>query len=310
MKHDRATEVTRQQAALYALGLLTQHEAYCFERHMEECAVCREEFGKLLYSVAQIGLAVSEKEPSRSLRRRLVKRIDSTTRSELFSTSPKEKRPGTDKRNGPVKKSFSAHSTHVKSVFDVKPYSRKTVFFINVAIYVILAVLAAFTFYVRQYVDLRKPWLQSRIEASENELAVLRSQFNAQHESTEKLERVVDLIRKPSVHVAHLKGLPPRPNNTGIVLLDELTGEITVVGAFSFAPQGTFYQLWLSAPSGRVPVGALPSEWNGNILTVIKSDKIPGAVSGITAIVSLESESDFSTRKDPTEPWSASGRFN
>ncbi|MDR0843159.1 MAG: anti-sigma factor [Acidobacteriota bacterium] len=71
MKHERATEAVRQRASLYALGLLTQHEALSFELHLEECLVCRAELEKIEHAVAKIGLAVDEVEPPEQLRERL-----------------------------------------------------------------------------------------------------------------------------------------------------------------------------------------------------------------------------------------------
>ena len=342
MKHENATEVTRQQTALYALGLLTQHEAHCFELHLEECHVCRTEFGRLLLAAAQIGLAVSEKEPPQGFRERLVERIDSSTQFGRPSDSPEENEPEENEsetnepepepeknpmvaknpkfeKNSRFKKNprFEKNNEPEKSTFSNKtkapaptPRSGKPVSAINAAIYVILAALAAFAFYSWQSAEKEKSQSQSRIESSKNDLDNMRRQFNEQQENTEKLEKIMEFIRKPSVRVARLKGQAPTPNNTGAVFWDELTGDIAVVGAFAPTEDGKFYQLWLTASSGTTPVEMLPSEWNGNIFTVTKIDQNIGAASGVTAIVTLESESDSATRKVPTRPWSASGRFD
>jgi len=326
VKHERATEETRQKAALYALGLLTQHEAHCFELHLEECLVCRMEFGRLLLAVAQIGLAASEKEPPEDFRERLAAKIDSSPRPEFPSDPLKRKEPEPEKnlkpdknprfvkKTEPLKKPFPVQTKTTRP--NARPRSRKTAFVINAVIYIILAALAAFAFYARQSAEKEKLDLQNLIESSSDDLADLRRQLEPLRENAvklEKLEKFLELFNKPSLHIARLKGQPLTPSNTGAVFLDELTGDITIVGAFEPAPAGKIYKLWLSASSGRTFVVTLPSGRNSHIFTVVKFRQGIGAApvaSGMMAIVTLESESDLSTRTEPAEPWSAAGRFD
>ena len=309
MKHERATEATRQQAALYALGLLTQHEAHCFELHLEECLTCRAEFAKLLLASAQIGLAIKEEAPPEGLRERLAARIDSPRRNKRLSGLPEkqesvktiepEKKPEPTKINAPI------------SVYAPKPLapprSRKAAFVIQAIIYVLFAALGVYAFYYRQSVEKEKSELRVRIESSEDSLTDLRRQLELQRENADKLERFQEMFRTHSVRIARLNG-QPSTNHTGAVLWDDLTDDITVIGAFDPAPAGKVYLLWFSTPSERIFVGPLPSDRNGRVLTVIKLNQNMNAATDVMAIVTLESENDSSARTTPTAPWIASGR--
>ena len=297
MKHERATEGVRQQVALYTLGLLTQHEARCFELHLEECSVCRAEFGKLSLAAAQIGLAVKEAEPPDDFRDRLATRIDWSPRAELLSDFSEEK------ESEPRVKPSAAKAP--KST--ARRRSKKTAIVIHTIMYVLL--IAAFAYYAWQTTENENSRLQSHMKSSQNDLADLRRQFDSQRENTEKLERFLELFSKPSVHIARLEDRSEPPNNTGAVFLDSLTGEITVVGVFAPVPAGEVYQLWFANFSDTTSVGLLPSDENGNIFTVIKLDESMSITSDITAIVTLESESDSSERAEPEGPWIADGRI-
>ena len=296
MKHERATEEVRQQAALYALDLLTQHEARCFELHLEECSVCRVELDKLLLAAAQIGLAVKEEEPPYDFGERLAARIDWSPRAELLSEFSEEKKSEPEKKNS----SKSAD----------RPRSRKTATVVHTIIYIFI--LAAFAFYAWQATVKERLRLQNHIESSNDDLADLRRQLDTQRENTEKLGNFLELFNKPSVRIARLTGQPATPNNTGAVFWDSLTDDITVVGVFTPTPAGEIYQLWFETSSGTTSVGLLPSDESGHIFTVTKLNQSVNAASsdtGIMAVVTLESESDSSERIEPEGSWIAIGRI-
>ena len=312
----------RHQAALYALGLLTQHEAHCFELHLEECPVCRAELSKLLLASTQIGLAVKEIEPPQGLRERLAALIDSSPRNQPIpdlyekqevspAPPPAEpaKTPKPEKKTGPAKNPFFI-SASAPNPPDTPPRSRKAAFFIHYMIYVIIIALGAYAFYSWQNVEQEKSELKSLIAAVEDNQADLTRQLDSQRENAERLERFQDMFHNPSVRVARLRGQPSSPDNAGAVLWESLTGDITVIGTFDPAPVGMVYRLWLSAPSERIAVGRLTSDRNGRILTVVKLNQDGfAASSSITAIVTLESENDLSTRTEPATPWIASGKI-
>ena len=311
----------RHQAALYAIGLLTQHEAHCFELHLEECPVCRAELAKLLLASAQIGLAVKEESPPEGLRERLAARIDSPRRDQPLSDLPEKHEPAPappsdeprkstkpGEKPEPAKKTFSIPAV-TPIQLEPPPRSRKAVIFIHAIMYAILAALGAYAFYLWQNVEQENFEFQSLIAAAEDNRADLTRQLESQRENAEELKKFQDMFHDPSMRVARLKDRPSSPDHTGAVLWNSLTGNITVIGTFNPAPAGMVYRLWFSAPSGRIFVGPLPSDRTGRILTVVKLNQDSlAASSNITAIVTLESESDVSTRTEPATPWIASGR--
>ena len=312
MKHERATEEARQQTALYALGLLTQHEAHCFELHMEECDVCRAELARLLLASAQIGLAVSEQEPPEGFRERLAARIDLSPRLAPLSDLPKKQEPAPPQTPEPRKipepakiPSYVRFSTPVSIE---QPRYGKKAFVINAIIYVLLAALAAFAFYSWRSAESEKLRLSDRVKTSLDDLADLRQRLSSPMGNTEGLEKFEEMLRKPSVRVAWLKGRPLMPHCTGVVLWDDLTGDITVIGAFDPAPDGKTYRLWLSDSSTSISACLLPSDKNGGVFTSLKLEEGIPATTGVTAIVTLESENDLLSHAAPELQWIASGQ--
>ena len=318
MKHERATEEMRHQAALYALGLLTQHEAHCFELHLEDCPVCRAELAKLLLASTQIGLAVNEENPPEGLRERLAARIDSSLRDNPLPVLPERqeaapasppaepvKTPKPEAKPETAKKAIS-----IATAAPIPPRSRKAAVFIHAIMYAVIVALGVYAFYLWQNVEKEKFELQSRIEAAETSQADLLRQLESQRENVGKLERFQDMFHNPSVRVARLKGQASSPDHTGAVIWNNLTGDITVIGTLDPAPAGMVYRLWLSSPSEKISAGRLASDRNGRILTAVKfnHDSL-AASSGVTAIVTLESEKDLSTRTEPATPWIASGKI-
>jgi quercetin dioxygenase-like cupin family protein len=73
MKHNISQDEMRERAALYALGVLTQHEARAFEEHVAEgCGFCHSELEVFEQVVGAIALDAGEQEPSPDVRERLI----------------------------------------------------------------------------------------------------------------------------------------------------------------------------------------------------------------------------------------------
>lgn len=80
------------EAAAYALGALEPAEADAFRRHLEECAVCRDEVDALGGVVRALPMAAPQVQPPRRLRRRVLQAI----RREPFGAV------GVNRRRSPV----------------------------------------------------------------------------------------------------------------------------------------------------------------------------------------------------------------
>jgi len=63
-------------AALYSLGVLTQHEARAFEEHLAEgCQSCAKELESFELTVGAIGFSSSEAQPPAAMRAQLLSRV-------------------------------------------------------------------------------------------------------------------------------------------------------------------------------------------------------------------------------------------
>src|SRR5215831_7970822 len=77
MRHNAATDETREQAALYALGALSQHEARSFEVHIRDgCPVCEADLHGFDGVVSAMGLEPPQISPPGYLRDLLTARIE------------------------------------------------------------------------------------------------------------------------------------------------------------------------------------------------------------------------------------------
>jgi len=74
-RHQRVSDETREQAALYSLGLLPHTESQDFERHLEECEVCWTEVKAFREAAGEIAFAIPEVNPAPRLRQKLLRRI-------------------------------------------------------------------------------------------------------------------------------------------------------------------------------------------------------------------------------------------
>lgn len=74
------------EAAAYALGALEPPEADAFRRHLEECAVCRDEVDALGGVVQALPMAAPQVQPPRRLRRRVLRSVRSEPRAPIAGT--------------------------------------------------------------------------------------------------------------------------------------------------------------------------------------------------------------------------------
>jgi len=68
-------------AAAYALGALEPTEAAAFERHLETCAICRDEVEAFGLVIDELPLVAIQHAPPRALRRRLMRSIRAESRA-------------------------------------------------------------------------------------------------------------------------------------------------------------------------------------------------------------------------------------
>jgi predicted ChrR family anti-sigma factor len=81
--HGVAEEETDEQAALYALGALSQHEARAFEEHLAEgCEACEAAYRDFEQTVSALAFAAPEETPSSSVREELLALVSEETKEQ------------------------------------------------------------------------------------------------------------------------------------------------------------------------------------------------------------------------------------
>src|SRR4051812_15948156 len=74
-------DTLREQAALYALGVLAGAERSAFEAHLNECADCMADVRAFLPVSAALAQGVAPHDPPPALRRRILEAAGATPRS-------------------------------------------------------------------------------------------------------------------------------------------------------------------------------------------------------------------------------------
>jgi hypothetical protein len=336
LRHERATEDVRQQASLYALGLLTQHEASSFGFHLGECPTCRTELEKIEHAVAKIGLATEEVAPPEGLKAALLAAIatageegedagepaeaadaagaDCASGAAPAASAPPpetsdapvatEPQPGSEPASAPAER--QAPSTVAPPLFTQslgasgRGRSLATVF--AWIFLVLFALLAAFALYAWEAAKDENRRLKNQVVAVQAELADaerLSERQQSDLDDIKALGTVPRLAGKPGVRVAQLRREAGAPDNTGLVLWDVEAGECTVVGSFSRPPAGQDYRLWFSAATGRVLVGTVPVNAGGRVaVTLDVPPQLPRGV--VNVIVSVEPGGEAEAARTPT----------
>ncbi len=92
-KHDTLTDELAERIALSALGSDPPPEAEAWERHLDECEVCRRERDEILEALATLAASLPKTEPSPELKTRLLDRVK---RADAISATPITTAPGLD----------------------------------------------------------------------------------------------------------------------------------------------------------------------------------------------------------------------
>jgi anti-sigma-K factor RskA len=277
LKHERATEEVREQAALYALGSMTQHEAHSYEIHLRDgCTVCETELHKYERTAAGIGLAAEEIPASDYIRDLLLARVDkepqdsaSAAETNLDETTDRQKlsQPPASNLSQPSKRS-------------------SIISWLLIAAVVLLAIQAVLSIYARKDVENTNAQLQAKLSAAESDAQNLRSQFDNRKNDSSGLDPLLQAISKPGTRVARLEGQPTAPSSSGVIFWDTAQSQCIIMGFFPTAPAGKAYQLWLGTPSSKVSVGMIQPGSNSRVFAALP---IQGnAAKAIAAYVTLE----------------------
>jgi anti-sigma-K factor RskA len=290
LKHERMTEEVRELAALYALGALTQHEAYSFEIHLPDCPVCKSELSRLEHAVAGIGLAAEEIETPEYVRDLLLARIEREPQVSISVASSNPDRPALNTLL-PIDESRSQNK------------GRGLKLDWGLRIVCIALVLANLSVFIKLHsMRLLNAALRTQLSASAAE--VLKKQPEDQSKKPEGLAHILEIAGKPGMRIAWLVGQPQAPSASGTLFWDTERHQFLIMGSFPSAP-GKAYQLWLVTPTTKVSAGLIKANPDGPTCTTAP---IPEDLPDATEVgITLEPESGSPT---PTTRFYALGHFN
>jgi len=302
VRHERATEETRELAALYALGMLTQQQARSFEIHMQQgCPVCEAECRKYERIAASIGFSGEEADSPPYIRDLLLARLDREPQ-----TVPEEAGHETKAAQDSIG-SRTSPAPPVQSVLFQAPgkAGKRAVsaWVFAVGLCAALAIiLAVYAWRLEKEHNLR---LQDEINAGAAETADLRAQIEALKEKTGQLDPIASLASKPHLQVARLIEQDGARSSLGTIFWDKESNRCALMASFPPAPAGKVYQIWFASPTEKLPAGPIQALSPGsNISTVAAPDN---AAKADVVIVTLESDSGVEI---PSTPYYAVGRFN
>src|SRR5215471_6162009 len=265
MEHKLATDEIREQAALYALGALSQIEARAFENHLADgCEVCQAEVSGFDGVVGELGLAAPPASPSAHLRDQLMARIAKEPRQislrESARTKPVPWAPGRVERRSPW--------------IAALPWAVAA----SVAIVAVASVLG-----LRGAVrSTNQELAQVRVELLHvNELLVLARQSDAEH------VQVISLLVRPGSEHIFLAGQPGVPPSRADVYLNRRDQKLLVAADMAPAPPGQVYQLWYLAPDPK-SAGLVRTGLTGHGFTELTIPADLGTLGG--AAITLEPE--------------------
>jgi anti-sigma-K factor RskA len=279
--HKVGTDEVRENAALYALGALSQLEARGFEVHLREgCEVCESELLQFEEVVGVLGLDAPEVGPPAALRSRLLSRIAGEPQEApitrlTHSPSPRAQAPQPER--APYQSSCSGGR------------------WLPWAIAACLAIFALVSLLAWRRADQQ---IGSILAESSRDRALAKQERDRAEEQAE----INKVLETPGSVKVDLIGLSGHPAARGVVYWDKQNNRWIVDADLPPALPGKEYQLWFLAPA-PVSAGLIETDAGGHGFSIVG---IPSGLGQIdAAAVTLEPEGGS---QKPTMPIFALGK--
>jgi anti-sigma-K factor RskA len=284
LKHDRITRPGQENAALYALGALSQHEARAFDAHLgEECQVCEAELKQFENVVAALGAAAAPATPPSYLRDLLQVRIEkevTTPAPTSASVIPFPEKPAvTPQKLTPPRAPF---------VRVLLPWA--------VAAALFVALLYGLTFWLVQRWS--RPILDNHsIQALQQENDNLKEQLAKENAKSEELAQINAVLTSTRWQIIPLSGQDPAPDSSAKIYWDVPASRWVVTADLPPAPEGKVYQLWFVTTEAKISAGLITPDKSGHGFTVLQLPPDLGSLAA--AAITLEPEGGS---QQPTMP--------
>jgi anti-sigma-K factor RskA len=254
VKDDHHTKDEKQaDAALYALGALSQIEARTFENARRSDSEIDQETAEFETLIGFLGLTAEEAEPSPYIRDLILNRFEKEQQAKprkVELVQPEPVRPFTP---APV-------------VEEQTSRSRSFIPWAVAASFAIIALGAVF-FWNRSYQDATR--LQQQLALAESEKRRLVAQVEQQGHNQEDIQGIQATISSPDLKLIELGGQEVAPQSSARVLWDVNNRRWAVVVNLPPAPPGKVYQLWFVTKDAKRSAGLLKTDRAGHGITLV-----------------------------------------
>jgi len=251
LKHEVITQESQEQAALCALGALSQHEARAFEAHVREgCTVCELDLDQFERTVGVWALAVEPAAPPAYLRDLLTGRIkrEDTEQQLAAPVIPFPERPASSPRE---ERPASGPSPSFRVLL---PWAAAA------------ALLIAFVFSLAMWRTEHRA-LQAEAQRTRDALAGnvrLKAQLDKEAASATELAEVNSVLSSTQWRIIPLAGQEPAPDSSAKLYWDIPGKRCVVTADLPPAPEGKVYQLWFVTAEAKISAGLISPDTKGH----------------------------------------------
>lgn len=282
MKYEKTTEEKQEQAALYALGALSQHEAQAFEHQLGDSdSQVGEDLESFEKVVAALGYMADSAEPPPYLLDVLNMRIQKE--EQIPVPAPVLQFPERNNANAqPVIPPTNNVQPQSFTPFpEAKPARKSSVLsFIPWALAASFAVAAIVGLLFWRNAKLERDALKNQIATTQSQSEQLRNQITQENDKVFELARINQALRSPNSRVIELAGQEVAPTSTANIYWDTSSNQWVVAANLPPAPEGKVYQLWFVTPDAKISAGLLKTNDKGHGFSVID---VPKDVTNVAA---------------------------
>jgi anti-sigma-K factor RskA len=288
LKYEKTTEEKQEQAALYALGALSQHEAQAFEHQLSDGdSQVGEDLEAFEKVVAALGYIAESAAPPPYLLDVLTMRIQKE--EQIAAPAPILQFPERSSANtqsvsgsGPnIQPQVSRTPQTVSPFPEVKPTRKSSALsFIPWALAATFAVAALVGIWSWRTARQESDALKNQIAAVQSQTEQLRNQINQENDKVFELARINQALRSPNSRVIELAGQEVAPSSTASIYWDTSGSQWVVAANLPPAPEGKVYQLWFVTAEAKISAGLLKTDNKGHGFSVVD---VPKEITSIAA---------------------------
>lgn len=278
MKYEKSTEEKQEQAALYALGVLSQHEARAFEQQLREGDRQTEaELESFERVVQAIGYLAQPEEPPSYLLDVLTARLqkeDQVAARNSFAEASQTIVQST----APLSANTQAQAYQASQVVTPFPEAKQVrkssgLSFLPWAIAASLLVCALAGFFAWRNARNEAKASQEQMIAAKAEVEKLNKKVNQENEQVYELARINQALRSPNSKVIELAGQEVAPSAMANIYWDTNGNQWVVAANLPLAPAGKVYQLWFVTADAKINAGLIKTNESGHAFTVVDVPK-------------------------------------